>query len=236
MKELEKNKLFFAWKFIEKKVFLPSNKKDIIQWLQCYNAFLYKFWEVPEQIESMFNLGKDNITGNITFTPLALNYSYSIPFNREKFDITIVLKDINSGEELSVGWQNGYDSTYFSELDFMDDVWPIVGKKINQLSKIITQDDVQFILNGIIAHPAIHQHIKYEKKIPHHIRIGNSTKNPFLFLYQIAFQLGDYHHDLKNSDMKKGEFNRITDLVWENVIKAGKNNILVSGGQFFGLS
>ncbi len=224
--------LFLSWKFIEKKVFSPVEKRGIIQWVKCYGDFLYNFWQLDCPVS--FTPGKDSITGKILFTPLNLEYSYSILFNLKKFDFAISLKGIDDMQQSNFKLENSYDDQFFTELNYIDNIWPLFGK-IEPVLKKMNIKEIDYILKGVIVHPAMHQHIKYSELIPHHIRIINGVNNPFLFLYQLAFQLGDCFSDFKKSELKNEEFNRITDLVWRNIIQPEKSVIQMSPGDFFNL-
>lgn len=231
---LQKNidPLFLSWKFIEKKVFSPVEKRGIIQWVKCYGDFLYNFWQLDCPVN--FTLERDLIKGKILFTPLNLEYSYSILFNLKKFDFTISLKDIDDMQQSIFKLENSYDEKFFTESNYIKKIWPLFGK-IKPALKRMDIKEIDYILKGVIVHPAMHQHIEYSELIPHHIRIINGINNPFLFLYQLAFQLGDCFSDFKKSELKNKEFNRITDLVWKNIIKTEKLEIQMSPGDFFNL-
>ncbi len=224
--------LFLSWKFIEKKIFFPVEKKGIIQWIKCYGEFLYKFWELPGSVN--FTPGKESIAGTILFTPLNLEYSYSISFSTKKFDFTISVKNIDNMQQSGFKLENSYDDKFFTELSYIDNIWPLFGK-IEPVLKTMDIKDVDYMLKGVIVHPAIHQHIKYNDLIPHHVRISNGIKNPFLFLYQLAFQLGDCFNDFKESTLKKEELNRIREIVWRNIIQTKNEGIQLSPGDFFSL-
>ncbi|OGR13185.1 MAG: hypothetical protein A2097_14540 [Desulfobacula sp. GWF2_41_7] len=224
---------FFEWKLIEKKAFSPVQKKDIINWIRCYIKFLDRFWELGGYSNYNYVSSKDDISGTIAFSPLNLECQYSINFNLEKFSITISLCETDAGQERIIKWKHEYDGKYFNEFEYIDKNWPLM-KKNQQRGKKIAPEDIDHILEGIIAHPAIHQHIECFG-LPHHVRIGNAVKNPFLFLYQLAFQLGDCFTNSRESELKKAELVRVKELIWAKIIQDKKTKTPLSAGTFFNL-
>jgi hypothetical protein len=57
-----------------------------------------------------------------------------------------------------------------------------------RILKKFTEADLRAVIDGLLLHPAVHQHI--ESPIDEHeIRIGGGIDNPFLFLFHLRYQL-----------------------------------------------
>lgn len=219
-------RLFCLWKLMEKMAFRPA-KDEIVEWLHCYGQFLDHFWQISDY--PWYDIVKHNqkVDGLVHYGPLRLKYGFQLEFSLNKHAIYIEF------DQCSL--QYGYDVNYFNELDSCEKKWDLSG----QMAKIInniTGGDIEKILEGKVAHPAIHQHIKY-KDFPRWIRIDTSAKNPFLFLYQLAFQLCDCYHDFKVSAAKKEEFRRLKNLFFDHFKASSpkKGYFPISPGKFFNL-
>jgi len=205
----------YIWKTIERILFAPKGKKDIAKWFRQYSKFIYTLWEAEPEFQK-----KKNIAFNIDNK---LTISFTTPFQLPKFSI-----DINQGE---VEQNLHYDETYLSELDLDEMFHSGIDKKLLRDLKQIkpNKDNIYSVLNSMIVHPALHLHFK---NISHFVRLNTNTKNPFLFLYQLAFQLTDYATDFRESDIKNKEINRLTDIAFKNI----EAQIPISSGELFMLN
>lgn len=201
-------KLFYLWKLFEKKAFYPERDK-IVGWLHCYGRFLDSLWKTGGYPIFDIKPSSKDVGGFFDYGPLSLKYYINLDLSLKKYHVSVEL----GGCDI----QFSYDSKYFNELDVCEKEWPSSRDYKAELKKV-KEKDIENILMGKVAHPAIHQHIKY-KRVPHYIRIGISNKNPFFFLYQLAFQLCDCFQDFKDSDLKKKEFRRMKKLFFEYINK-----------------
>lgn len=227
----------YLWKSFEKAAFRPRDIKDAVNWLNCYARALLKIWEVSDSQSFPINK-KDSIEHEFNYSPLGLNYELRWAGNNSKYSIDIDFND--------------FILKYHADLNYFDDL--VTGESLKDFNKNLNialkereDNDIDYILKGKIAHPAIHQHIEFkderkdndiddkqEKNMANYIRIGTAHYNPFLFLYQFAFQLTDHLHDYRNSDLKKKEFNRIKKVFLDYLIKfKGKKPPVISPGVLF---
>lgn len=199
-------RLFYLWKLIEKIAFRPAKDK-IVDWLYCYGQFLHHFWQTSDYTLCEFvpHRHLQKIDGFVHYPPLSLKYEFQLEFSLNKHAIQIEFDKCT--------FHYDYDDNYFNELACVEQKWSVSGKNKNILNNI-KGEDIEKILEGIVAHPAIHQHIGYNN-FPRWIRIGTTIKNPFLFLYQFAFQLGDCYQDFRTSVLKKEEFKRLKNLFFD---------------------
>ncbi len=199
---------------IERILFSPTGQKDIKNWFKQYHRFVLKLWGKPAD----FHTGRDYVF----LLDNNFKISFSTPFDLPKFSIDIVQNQTKQSFH--------YDNQYFSNLDLTDIFHSgIDSAELRRIKQIVpSRADLENILHNMIAHPALHFH--YEE-ISHFIRLGFNTKNPFMLLYHIAFQLCDYKTDFRNSDSKKNEFNRLVDLVESNI----RAQTAIASGVLFGL-
>ena len=87
----------------------------------------------------------------------------------------------------------------------------------------INNQDLTEVIKQKIVHPAIHLHLTKDDEL-HEIRLGVATKNPFVFLYQFAFQMiaekdgeNTRIQRYNNSPRKQQEINRLADLIGEEI-------------------
>jgi hypothetical protein len=222
----------YIWKTIERIAFSPRGEKEIRDWLKQYASFIIKLKtgsrEIIKAKNSIYDLNLDN-----------LKIRFSNCFNLPKFRIDLIQNEVVQYLE--------YDEKYISEQEIADYFIQAVEKQKNikgkptkqsinlfidkQFAKKvseyrITTNDIKIVLESMISHPAIHVHLEH---ISHEFRIGFNTKNPFLFLFHIAFQFCDLENNLHNSELKKNEFNRLVEIINRN-IKADT----ISSGVLFG--
>ena len=109
-----------------------------------------------------------------------------------------------------------YSNREFCEFDYLH-------KHYDKKVKNINREDLVDVLKQKIVHPAIHLHLTDDESL-HEIRLGVATKNPFVFLYQFAFQMiaenkkeGIRPARYEKSQLKKDELNRLADLIGEEI-------------------
>lgn len=193
------------WNYIEKKAFHPSKNKEIKKWLRCFVIFFNKITE-KEDVFPIIKEEKNKFLHEIEFEPLGITCSFEILVDRSKFSFDIEWKD--------TGLQFGYDRRYTCEFDYLD-------KHCGDISPDFSEEELKKVLESKIHHPALHYHIKgkifdkiqgKEIDFPHEIRIGLTTKNPFLFLYQVSYQfLYAFGGDKKQEELKQ-----LAAVIFEN--------------------
>lgn len=218
---MDDKKFYECWKYIEKKAFKPENcsrdTKNTLKWLRCLLLFFQDFYEMENQYPGVSCDGVKYVCEN-----------FRLPFISCTFSINVDL----SGFSFSLKWdktslQFEYDARYKCEWDYINEP----GRY--RMNPDFNETELEFILENMIKHPAIHCHVFSElwnKTIPgdslHEIRIGMPTKNPFLFLYQLSFQFLSIFGEQK----KEKEFERLTGIIWEK-----KDEISISPGDLFDL-
>ncbi len=212
-----------AWNWIEKKAFNPRTENDKQKWLSCFHKFLPGMWGIendwsdwgkPKEVTNLWL--SDEMFKKQPLKPLrdaAVGFSYSINYSAEQFSILLFFfKNI---------FKLDYDNNYLFEF---------INQSSNQINNdTITYERIKKSISKRISHPALHIHLKRidDEEFPHHnLRFGFSTNNPFVILYQTAFQLIDYKNG--DSDMREQEISRITNIIFSN-----KNKLQISAGTLF---
>ena len=152
------------WQAIVRRVFTLNDDKQRAQWLQCFAQSICSYVDNP-----IFTSPKPTCSGfkGQIGNRCLLTCAYSIGPERAQFDIL--------QPELYV--QYGIDSTVFT---------CAVGK--NETVDDVTEDDIACVLRGMVEHPRQHVHF-FEDIIRHELRVGTGLAEPYLFLFQLRFQL-----------------------------------------------
>ncbi len=194
----------YIWKIIERMLFSPNGEKEFAKWFRQYNKFISQFLGLPISFPVKNNKKIEysySICNKIAF-------SFLTPFDLPKFSINYTQGGLSQSFH--------YDNKYLSELDLIDIFNAGIDKQLlhNLKQKKISYVQIQRILESMITHPALHLHLE---DLSHSVRLNLNTKNPFLFLYQLAFQLLDYKADLRDSAKKQLEFKRLVEMIVENI-------------------
>ena len=117
-------------------------------------------------------------------------------------------------------FQIDYAEDYLYE--FTNDPNPSID--VNEIEK----EDIEEVIKKRINHPALHTHLKTKDggDYYHHLRFGFATNNPFVILYQVAFQIIDYRN--RDSEIKDIEVSRLAKLLHSN-----RNEPEISAGVLF---
>jgi len=224
---MNNKKFFYVWNHIEKAAFQPRDERGIKSWLRCYLMFLDKLFELDESFP-LIKKEKGKFNYFIKFVPLDITCNYSIAGDLSGFTFDITWNETTLIFE--------YDKKNKCEFDYTEMLPNPDDFDINKIS----MEEYKEVIKDKIVHPAIHCHIKdsiFDKvkgekiDFPHDIRIGFSTKNPFLFLYQFAFQLWNYEIRYGDSNKKRGEVSRLTNIIIKNANKG-----IIPAGILFGIS
>jgi hypothetical protein len=167
----------YLWHDVIKLGFSPSGKKKMKEWLLMYGRSLYKFWELDVYPPNPKSNGviKAELSSSQQIE-MIINYSIT---DRSKFSVQFL--HIDNKRELM--WTHDVDGKYFA---FPEQSLSLKYKK--KTKKIISNKHVEKVVDGLIIHPRVHQHI--ECPINHHeIRIGGGIYNPFVFLFHLRYQL-----------------------------------------------
>ncbi len=190
----------YLWRIIERMLFSPTGQGDINKWFKQYHRFVLKLWELNPEIHKgqQYSFNFNDI----------ITVSFNIPFNIKNYSIDVSQKPLKQSLH--------YDGRYLSELDLINIFNDGIDKQLlhNIKQKKISSIQIERILNSMLVHPALHFHLE---DLSHYVRLNFNTKNPFLFLYQLAFQLLDYKVDFRDSEKKQLEFKRLVEMVIKNI-------------------
>ncbi|MCK5685958.1 hypothetical protein KAJ27_17635, partial [bacterium] len=190
----------YLWQDIIRLGFSPSSDKDKKDWLVQYGNSLKDFWEIDE-----YPVKNDEITKfTIIHAGLNFEYTFSKSISTSKFAISLYYLS----DKIELMWVHDVDSQYFGFPE--QSILNKYGKK-NQISDTDISRHIKIILDGLLFHPRVHQHIQSPIN-NHEIRIGGGISNPFLFLFHLRYQL------CPDITAKNSEKNRLIQL-FENAIK-----------------
>lgn len=184
--------------------FTPSRGKDQSNWLRQYNQSLKDFWEL-DQYPSLPSQNVSTID-----TAYGLSFEYSIS-SGSKFVINF---KYNNSTSL---WIHDADHSFF---EFPQQVFLTSYKQEKQALQNININDMEAIIDGLLCHPRVHQHIKFPIDV-HEIRIGGGIDNPFVFLFHLRYQL------CLVEEKREAERQRLINLFFSamNATKKNKKNV-----------
>jgi hypothetical protein len=203
------------WNWVEAKAFNPRTERDKQAWLRCFHRSVHKIWGIEPDLENWKKPIKDrnhwysdkNLPelrfNTLSLKPLhdsEIGFSYSIDISGNGFSVQLFY--------IRGCLQIHYDSTCLFE--FKNDLNPNID--VNE----ITKEGITRVIKKRIEHPALHTHIKSEEDgyDYHNLRFGFATNNPFVILYQVAFQIIDFQN--KDSEMKEIEVGRLAEILHSN--------------------
>ncbi len=214
------------WNWVETKAFNPRTEKDKQTWLHCFHIFAQKIWGIepdwskPIKSGNFFCSDKKYDGGELKLETLSLK-----PLRDSKIGFFYCIDRADQGFSVrlfySIGcFQIDYDTTHLFE--FRNNL------NTNIDVDEIRKEDIEEVIKKRIYHPALHTHLKREDggDYYHHLRFGFATNNPFVILYQVAFQIIDYQND--RSGMREKEILRLTEIIYSN-----RNELEISAGILF---
>ncbi len=206
------------WYWVEAKAFNPRTERDKQTWLRCFHRFLPRLWETsifdwrewnkPENTSNSWCSDRFSDGQQMELKTLSLK-----PFRDSAIGFFYSIRKMDDGFSLSLFYSRGcfqidYDTNYLFE--FRNDLNPNID--VNE----ITKENIEEVIKKRIHHPALHTHLKREDggDYYHHLRFGFATNNPFVILYQLAFQIIDYQN--KISVMRDNEISRVAEILHSN--------------------
>lgn len=168
----------YLWRDVIRLGFSPTGT-DIKRWLVMYGKNLKDFWGIDEYPLPPKSNGA--ITAELTcVASLKMILSYTIS-SISKYTVQFLYMPQN--RELM--WVHDVDGSYFS---FPEQIFLTKYNRHPEVVKNINDNHIKTVLDGLIFHPKVHQHI--ESPIDkHEIRIGGGIDNPFLYLFHLRYQL-----------------------------------------------
>lgn len=205
----------YLWQEVIRLGFSPSGPKKIKSWLHMYGRSLKDCWEIDEYPPTPQSDGA--ITAKLTCSSsLNISLNYYIE-NTKKFAVTFS-PSLDNSNKLWIHEVDGSSYFVFPELSLLTKY-----KKGKTAIKMISPKHIEKVLDGLIFHPAAHQHIKTDF---HDIRIGGGIHNPFLYLFHLRYQL------CPNETRRNEEKRRLAKL-FESAIKK-KKNLITANELLFG--
>jgi hypothetical protein len=156
-----------VWEIIARHAFTPRNDRDRAAWLFCFSKSIYNYLDVP-----IVEMPQSGVSFAGTFGCRSLDFECQYNIQPERADFTLLVP--------SCKWQLGVESTVFACIPCLHE-W-------EEARDELTKDDVTEVLRGMIEHPRTHLHI-HQNAFPHDVRIATGYCAPFLFLFQLRFQL-----------------------------------------------
>jgi len=202
------------WNWVEAKAFNPRTAKDKLTWLRCFHIFVQKTWDIERDWSKPITSGnywcsdKINDGRGLKLESLSLK-----PLRDSKIGFFYTINKVDEGFSVRLFYSKGCFQIDYSEeylYEFLNDPSPDIG--VDE----ITKEDIEEVIEKRIYHPALHTHLKREDggDYYHHLRFGFATNNPFLILYQVAFQIIDFQN--KDSEMKEIEVGRLAEILHSN--------------------
>ena len=177
-------------------------------------------WNKPVENESFWCSDKRVNGQELTLKTLSLK-----PLKDSEIGFYYSINKGNGGFSIRLFYSKGcfqidYDDNYLYE--FSKELKPNINVDD------VTREDIEQVIKKRIYHPALHTHLKKEDggNYYHHLRFGFATNNPFVILYQVAFQIIDYQSN--KSIMREREISRIAETIYSN-----KNEVQISAGILF---
>lgn len=196
----------YLWQEVIRLGFSPSSDKDRIGWLSQYERSLKDFWEIgdyPIKVES----------GVTTITHSGLNFEYKYQRIADISKFTISFCYLSNTMDLM--WTHDVDNNYFlfPKQSILSKYQKLkqVKKEFKQFAPSVRKNIMRRISDGLLFHPAVHQHI--DSPIDEHeMRIGGGIYNPFVFLFHLRYQL------CPDEDKRKNEKERLAQLFEKAII------------------
>lgn len=207
----------YLWQDIIRLGFCPDGTRKQERWLHVYGRSLRDFWEI-DQYPATTRKNNDTIEGIIDCHRLNLELKYAInPI--ANFNVHFLYLPPSTTEELM--WVHDVDRKYFT--------FPAQALLDNHNQRRIavrefTDEDIGAVVDGLLLHPAAHQHIKSPID-DHEIRIGGGIDNPFQYLFQLRYQLCPF--EVK----RRAERNRLVSLFAEAIRAYSSTRSKISASQ-----
>ena len=216
------------WSWIENKAFNPRTAKDKLTWLRCFHRFLPRLWKTYVFAWRAWNKPVDTNNSwcsDKDLRELRLHALDLKPLLDSKIGFSYSINKVDEGFSVRLFYSKSCFQIDYAEkylYEFSNNPSPDI--EVDE----ITKEDIEEVIEKRIYHPALHTHLKKEDggDYYHHLRFGFATNNPFVILYQVAFQIIDYQND--RSAMRKNEISRLTEILHSN-----KDKPEISAGTLF---
>lgn len=189
----------YLWNEVINLGFSPSSDSEITSWLFQYFKSINDFLEICSYQ-----------------TPPRREHSKIIAaINTPLFCFEYELESINKSNiqllspNNALIWTHDIDKKYFV---FPNQFFLTKYNQRNSAKSDFDKIDMEHVIDGLIIHPAAHQHI-ISPIDQHEIRIGGGMDNPFLYLFNLRFQLCPF------KEKRTDERNRLVELFFDAIKK-----------------
>jgi hypothetical protein len=187
-----------------KKIFSPE-EKSWSGWLAMYKKSLSPLLGVEGYDECKVI----NYTFDFCSPPHSMGFNVTIR-QIDQFDATIIVGETRM-------WQHHVDRNYRTmHLDKLINEKEL-DKKFNAVISKTTLYDVRKILDDLLFHPEVHQHID-EPPLLHDFRIGGGISNTFQFLIHLRCQMFP-------KEERTAERDRLGDIIFAHIKSTGTKRI-----------
>ena len=153
------------WRAIALRAFSPASVEECARWLHAFAKTAWMYINDNAVCDSL-RVSKPPFVGRFGHQSL-LTCRFHIEPERSHFDI--------------------YMPEWSAQYGLEDTVFAMVLEK-NEVVDDVTSEDIDQVLTGMIEHPRAHLHM-FDDRNRHEVRIGMGLDGPFLFLFQLRFQL-----------------------------------------------
>jgi len=204
----EERRRTHIWHAIIRNAFAPSDAGTRATWFKCFARSIYGYVDNPvsEHARKQGTL----FYGKIGCGSLDFSCEYEIGPDRSQFDFFL-----SSLPSPSWHSQYGIESSVFA----------CGARELERFREPPRQEEVDEVLCGLISHPRSHLHLFTEDPM-HEVRIGTGLHAPFLFLFQLRFQL------CIDPARRQKEMDRLRGLFTLDWLKRGRD---ISPQRLFGL-
>jgi hypothetical protein len=176
------------WYAIIKNAFEPSNINSQATWLDCFTKTIYGYVDNPVCRYPKCN--RDVIFGRIGCGSLDFTCDYEIRPDRSQFDLFLSSLPL---------------STWHSQYGIENNAFACGRRELELYRDPPAQGEVDEVLSGLIDHPRSHLHL-FKDGPMREVRIGTGLHAPFLFLFQLRFQLSI------DTARRQDEMNRLKEI------------------------
>ncbi len=202
----------YLWQEVIRLGFSPSSKKDKKNWISQYEKSLKDFWEIND-----YPIKMNGDLTTVTHVGLNFEYKYQRIPDISKFNTTLYYLS----DTIELLWKHDIDTSYFlfPKQSILNKYRKLqqAKKEFKNFAPIDRTKIIKNISDGLLFHPAVHQHI--DSPIDEHeIRIGGGIYNPYVFLFHLRYQL------CPDKDKRNKEEERLAQLFEEAI----KNNAIIN--------
>jgi len=204
MGDMDGNEEYQLWQVLEHKLFHPHGTKAIHAWLRNFHRFLPFLWGhgMPDWSKPIrHNAG---FQSDIPF-PQHINDPFSCRPRNVGVGFSYQIREDLSSFCLRLFWGDAYLS-----LD-LDNRYLFEHRVGTESCPKPLSNDLANLFDKRISHPGLHTHIG-GGNASHDLRFGLCSRNPFLLLYQAAYQLCPP----ALQENEKGRFTQVVTTQWQH--------------------